>query len=207
MPDRPVATIHHMERSRSKRIVWLMEELGVPYRLERYRRGPDLLAQSDYRALHPFAHAPVVTDGDLVLIESGAIVELLLERYGAGRLAPLPGTFERARYLQWLHFAEGSAMANQTAERIAAGGSPARQIFTTRNEEMLRYLDAELSTRPYLAGADFTAADIMMEFPLAYGERVLGRSLVPYPNVVAFHRRIASRPAFARATAQVGDTL
>jgi glutathione S-transferase len=101
-------------------------------------------------------------------------------------------------------------MANQTAERIAlklAAGSPTQQIFTTRNEEMLRYLDVELSTRPYLAGAEFTAADIMMEFPLAFCERRLGRSLAPYPNVVAFHRRVTNRPAFARATARVGDSL
>ncbi len=203
-------TIHHLENSRSQRIVWLLEELDEPYELKRYRRGPDLLAQADYRALHPFAHAPVVTDGDLTLVESGAIVEWLLARYGAGRLVPTPGSVEHARYLQWLHIAEGTAMANLTAEWIAerisgADDSPLRRVFAARNDEMLRYLDAELSSRPYLAGAGFTAADIMLDYPLVYGERRVGRRLEAYPNIAAFRGRLTSRPAYQRALARVGD--
>jgi glutathione S-transferase len=197
--------IHHMENSRSKRIVWLMEEIGAPYELRRYRRGPDLLAQADYRALHPFAHAPIVTDGDLVMIESGAIVEYILAHYGPGRLAPAPGCIEHARYLQWLHFAEGSAMANLTAEwiasKIAATATvPVLRVFAARNEEMMRYLDAELAQRPYLAGNGFTAADIMFEFPLEYWQHRMRRSLDQYPTIANYLRRITSRPAYAKAS-------
>jgi len=177
--------VHHLNNSRSQRVLWLLEELGLDYDIKRYQRDPKtLLAPPALREVHPLGKSPVLADGDVTLAESGAIIEYLIERHGNGRLRPPAGTPERVRYTYWLHFAEGSAMPplvmKLVFDRIEKGPMPffvrplARGIagrvkkgFIEPNiARQLDYIEAELEQRPWFAGADFSAADIQMSFPV-----------------------------------------
>ena len=206
-------TVHHLNNSRSQRVLWLLEELGLAYDIRHYTRdAKTMLAPPELRAVHPLGKSPVVTEGDTTVAESGAIVEYLVERHGQGRLVPAPGTPERLRYTYWLHFAEGSAMPpllmKLVFDRIASTPMPffakpiARAIsakvlesFITPNiERQLDFMEA---------GREFSAADIQMSFPLeAAAQRAgLGASR---PRLMAWLRRIHDRPAYRRALERGG---
>lgn len=198
-------TIHHLGVSQSERIVWLCEELGIPYELKRYeRRADNRLAPPDYKALHPLGAAPVITDGELVLAESGAVVEYLMQTYGGGRLAVAPGRPGYADYLYWFHFANGSLMP--ALGRVMLMGraelAPDNPVLGFARDRMglaLGMVEARLGAVPYLAGADFTAADIMSAFAFTTMRHFLPYDLAPYPNIRAYVARIAERPGYRRA--------
>jgi len=199
-------TIYHLSTSRSERIVWLMEELGLEYQLSRHQREPNGAAPEALKAIHPLGKAPLIRDGDTVLAESGAIVDYIVHRYGNGRLAVQPQAAKYARYLYWLHFAEGSLMSLMlialVLSRVPEGSaSPAGTRVLARMKQMLSYVDTELGAGPYFAGAAFTAADVMMVFPFTTMRRFLEYDLAPYPNILAYMRRIEARPAYRKAMA------
>ncbi len=196
--------VHHLERSASERVIWLLEELEHPYQLERYRREPTLLAPPEYKALHPLGAAPVIEDDGVVLAESGAIVSYVLGRYGNGRLTVEANEPQFARYLYWFHFANGTlqpsilrALLLKTLGLEASEGLA--KNFSRRLTSALEYLDASLSTVPYLAGERFTAADIMIVFSLTTMRSYHPIELEPYPHVEAYLRRIGARPGYRRA--------
>ena len=212
--------VHHLNLSRSQRVLWLLEELGLAYEIQPYQRDArTLLAPPQLQQVHPLGKSPVLTEGDLTLAESGAILELLAEREGH-LLAP-PGSPERARYLYWLHYAEGSLMPplflKLLFERIEKAPVPfflkpvMRRIAGQGREryvlpQLKRHLDfieAELGTRAWFAGAAFTAADIQMSYPLEAARQRVG--LEGRPNIRAFLERIAARPAYQRAQARGGE--
>lgn len=197
--------VHHLGISQSDRIVWLCEELGLDYELRRYERDPESrLAPAAYRALTPFGTAPVITDGDLVLGESAAIVEYLNETYGGGRLAIRPGAPGYADYLFWFHFANGSlmpaAMVDMIAQLIGGGGDNGLLVaLRARLDRAYDQLEARLGDVPWLAGREFTAADLLTAFPLTTMRTFAPREMQAYPNVRAYLQRIGGRQAFVRA--------
>lgn len=215
-------TVHHLNNSRSQRVLWLLEELGLDYEVKRYERDPKtMLAPESLRKVHPLGKSPVISDGDLTVAESGAIIEYLVERYGKERLAPAAGTPERLCYTYWLHFAEGSAMPpllmKLVFDRIEKGPMPffvkpiAKAIagkvkgsFIEPNiTRQLEYMEAELGKHAWFAGDDFSAADIQMSFPLeaAAARGGLGKSR---PKLMQFLERIHQRPAYQRALERGG---
>ncbi|HSU76385.1 MAG TPA: glutathione S-transferase [Burkholderiales bacterium] len=214
--------VHHLNNSRSQRVLWLLEELGLDYDIKRYQRDPKtMLAPPALRQVHPLGKSPVLADGDVTLAESGAIIEYLVERHGNGRLRPPLGTPERVRYTYWLHFAEGSAMPplvmKLVFDRIEKGPMPffvrpiARGIagrvkkgFIEPNiARQLDYMEAELERRPWFAGGEFSAADIQMSFPVeAAMVRISGESA--RPRVTAWLERIRARPAYKKAMEKGG---
>ena len=201
-------TVHHLAASRSRRIVWLLEELGAEYRIERYARDPASGRASDaYRRLHPLGKAPVVSYDDLVLAESGAIVELLVERYGNGRLAPPPGDPRRARYLYWMHFAEGTLMATFVTQIVLGmAGDGAVKVRERVQGEVRRnfaYLERELGAGPWLLGADFSAADVMVGYVADIAER--RGELGDLAGLRGYAARLRERAAFRRAAEAVGE--
>lgn len=213
--------VHHLENSRSQRILWLLEELGTPYRIEHYKRDPaTMLAPPELEAVHPLGKSPIITDGDTVVAESGAIIEYLVERHGQGRLRPPDGSPERLRYTYWLHFAEGSAMPPLLMKLVAdaietrspwivrpvAAGIARKMkalVVTPNLGRQLAFMDAELSRRPWFAGEEFTAADIQMSFPLE-AAAVRGGLDARYPKLQDFLERIHARPAYQRAIEKGG---
>jgi glutathione S-transferase len=215
-------TVHHLNNSRSQRVLWLLEELGVPYEIKRYERDPKtMLAPPELRAVHPLGKSPVITDNGVTIAESGAIVEYLVDRYGEGRFAPASGTPERLRYTYWLHYAEGSAMPplllKLVAQRIASAPMPffakpiARKIAATLQASFvdpqlklhLGYIDKELSATGWFVGNDFTAADVQMSFPLE-AATARGGMEGQLPAIAAFLKRIHARPAYQRALERGG---
>ena len=208
-------TVHHLNNSRSQRVIWLLEELGVPYEVKRYERdAKTLLAPPELRAVHPLGKSPVVTDGARTVAETGAIVEYLVDEFGQGRLIPPAGTEERLRYTYWLHFAEGSAMPplvmtllfSEIPKRAPALIRPiARMIGSNVQSAYLRpmldaqlaLMEAELGRGAWFAGDEFTAADVMMSFPVeAAGSRGgLGRN----SKLEQWLARIQARPAYQAA--------
>lgn len=215
-------TVHHLEHSRSQRVLWLLEELGVDYEIKRYARHPATsLAPPELKAVHPLGKSPVITDGDLTVAESGAIVEYLVERFGRGRLVPPPGTREKLRWTYWLHFAEGTAMNPLLMKlvfgRIKKAPMPfivkpvARGIadkvlssFVQPNIDRHNdYIEAELAQAPWLAGTEFSAADIMMSFPI---EAAAARGGLDsrHPKTLEWLERIHARPAYGRALQRGG---
>ena len=205
-----VLTVHHLGRSQSERIVWLCEELGLDYELKRYDRDPvTLQAPAAYKALHPMGTAPVVTDGELVLAESGAIVEYIIAKYGEGRLQLPSDHADFADYLFWLHFANGSLQASLGRSLVVrrldpAPDHPMALLIKGRVDRALGTLDARLADASYLAGSEFTAADIMTVFCLTTMRTFVPVDLGPYPNVLAYLRRIGGREGYRRAM-QKGD--
>jgi glutathione S-transferase len=195
--------LHHLNNSRSQRILWLLEELNLPYRVERYQRDAKTnLAPPELRAIHPLGKSPVIQDGDLVLAESGAIVEYLVERHGNGQLVPPRGTPEHVRYLHWLHFAEGTIMLHLVGRLYLTRVGEAARAMQARVEAMIRaeldLVEAELGRSACLAGEAFSAADVQMLFPLEFAlyAGLAGEGLVKLREYVA---RMQSRPAYRRA--------
>jgi glutathione S-transferase len=209
-------TVHHLENSRSQRILWLLEELDVAYEVKRYARDPaTMLAPAALRAVHPLGKSPVITDNGQTIAESGAIVEYLVGRYGGGRLVPPPETAERLRYTYWLHYAEGSAMPPLLLKLVfnrLAGPMPAllrpvvrriaarvrRGFVDPQITTHLNFLEGELARSAWFAGDAFTAADIQMSFPLE-AAAARGGLDATRPKLWAFLERIQARPAYRRA--------
>ncbi len=201
-------TIHHLGRSQSERIVWLCEELGVPYELKRYdRRADNKLAPPEYKALHPMGIAPVITDGDLVLGESGAVVEYIVQTYGGGRLIKKHGDAGFADYLYWFHFANGTLQPLMgrlmVLERADPSGTGAPlQAAQERFALVFATLEKRLGEVPYLAGAELTAADIMSVFSLSTMRLFRPTDLSGYPNILAYLQRVGARDGYRRAMAK-----
>ena len=216
-------TVHHLNNSRSQRVLWLLEELEIPYEIVHYQRDPKtMLAPPSLRAVHPLGKSPVVTTDDgLTLAESGAIVETVIERYGHGRLAPAAGSPEALRYRYWLHYAEGSAMppllmklvfdriekskmpffAKPIARSIAA---KAKAGFVTPNiTSHLDFMEGELGKSEWFAGDAFTGADIQMSFPVE-AAATRGGLDASRPRLMAYLQRIHARPAYQRALERGG---
>jgi glutathione S-transferase len=214
--------VHHLNNSRSQRILWLLEELGLPYEVKRYQRdAKTMLAPPELRAVHPLGKSPVISDGEVTLAESGAIVEYLASRYASGSLVPKPGSPEHLRYIYWMHFAEGSAMPplllKLIFDRIETGPMPffvrpvARsiaqrvkgQMVVPNLQRQLDYMEGELAKSEWFAGPAFSAADIQMSFPLeaAASRGGLNESR---PKLWAFLKRIHERPAYQRALEKGG---
>jgi glutathione S-transferase len=211
-------TVHHLENSRSQRVLWLLEELKLPYEVRRYERDrKTMLAPPELRQVHPLGKSPVVTDGELTVAESGAIVEYLLDTYDTkDRLRPPPGTPERRRYTYWLHFAEGSAMPpllmKLVFDKVRSAPVPffikpvvkgiadkVTSSFIAPNiERQLQFMEAELAARPWFAGAQFSAADVQMSFPLEAAAQRAGLG-ARYPRLSDWLKRIHARPAYRRA--------
>jgi glutathione S-transferase len=214
--------VHHLNNSRSQRVLWLLEELGLPYEIRHYQRNKKTkLAPPELRAVHPLGKSPVITDGELTLAESGAIVEYLAETYGDGKLAPRPGTLEYQSYRYWMHYAEGSAMpplllklvfdqverapmpffVKPIAKRISAKVNAA--FIGPQIRTHLDFMEGELGKSEWFAGKRFSAADIQMSFPL---EAAASRGGLDgtRPKLVAFLARVHARPAYKRALEKGG---
>ena len=216
-------TVHHLDDSRSQRILWLLEELGLEYDIQRYRRDPaTLLAPPELRRVHPLGKAPVVVDDGQVLAESGAIVEYLADRYGSGRLIPAHGTPQRLRCSYWLHYAEGSAMPPLLLKLVFSRlrNAPApffvrpllrsianktqRAFVDPQLKLHLDYLEGELGKSTWFGGDDFSVADIQMSFPLEAACARAGLD-ASRPRLWDFLQRIHARPAYQRALQRGGD--
>ena len=216
-------TVHHLNNSRSQRVLWLLEELGAPYEIKRYQRdAKTMLAPPSLRAVHPLGKSPVITDGAVTVAESGAIVEYLVERYGNGRFIPPAGTPERLRYTYWLHYAEGSAMLPLLLKLIFGfiEKSPApffikpvirglvKKVGTDFIDPQLKlhldFIEGELSKSTWFAGTEFTAADVQMSFPLEAAASRGGLD-ASRPKSKAFLDRVHARPAYKRALEKGGE--
>ena len=215
-------TVHHLNNSRSQRVLWLLEELGLPYDIRKYQRDAQtMLAPPELLRVHPLGKSPVITDDGVTVAESGAIIEYLIERYGNGRLAPAIGTPERLRWRYWLHFAEGTAMSplllKLIFDRIPQAPMPffvkpiARSICAKVLERMvepnlkrqLDFMEAELGRSEWFAGNDFSAADIQMSFPVEASAQRAGLD-ASRPKLMAFLKRIHARPAYRQALERGG---
>ncbi|HWD68317.1 MAG TPA: glutathione S-transferase family protein [Caulobacteraceae bacterium] len=202
-----MVAIHHLNNSRSQRILWLLEELGAPYEIKFYQRdATSNLAPPELKAVHPLGKSPVIQDGDLKIAESGAAVDYLIRTYGGGRFQPAAGTADHERYLEWLHYAEGSGMLPPMLRfytlRLGDAGEPLKDRIDSEANNHLGYIESELSGRPYLMGDDLTGADIQMSFVGEVG-RALGY-LADKPNTAAWVGRMHERPAFKRALEKGG---
>ena len=215
-------TVHHLNNSRSQRVLWLLEELGLPYEIEKYQRdAKTMLAPPALVKVHPLGKSPVITDEALTVAETGAIVEYVIERYGNGRLEPAVGSPERLRWRYWMHFAEGSAMPplllKLIFERIKVTPMPffAKPIakgicnkvlaamVEPNLERQLDFMEAELGKSEWFAGAEFSAADIQMSFPIEAAAQRAGLD-ASRPKLMAFLKRIHARPAYKKALARGG---
>jgi glutathione S-transferase len=215
--------VHHLNNSRSQRVLWLLEELGLDYEVKRYERDRrTMLAPPELRAVHPLGKSPVITEGPATIAESGAIVEYVLERHGGGRLVPPAGTPERLRFTYWLHYAEGSAMPplllKLVFDRVESAPMPffvrpiargiARKVKETfilpQIETHFSYMDGELAKTTWFAGSEFTAADIQMSFPIEGAAVRGGLTEGTRPYLHAFLQRIHDRPAYKRALERGG---
>jgi glutathione S-transferase len=199
-------TVHHLGISQSERIVWLCEELGLEYELKRYdRRADNRLAPDVYKALHPMGIAPVITDGDLVLGESGAICEYICARYGNGRLAPGPNDPDFADHLFWFHWSNGTFMTTLMMQLVLSGGgagNPASVFVEDRSRRGWSMVETRLGQAPHFGGRNLTTADIMMVYTLTTSRAFRGRSIEGHPNLKAYLARIGARPAYQRAMAK-----
>ena len=215
-------TVHHLNNSRSQRVLWLLEELGLPYEIRKYERdAKTMLAPPELTKVHPLGKSPVITDDGVTVAESGAIVEYLVERDGNGRLAPAIGTPQRLQWRYWLHFAEGSAMPplllklifDKVAQSpmpffvkpIARGISAKVQamMVTPNLTRQLDFMESELGKSEWFAGAEFSAADIQMSFPVEAAAQRAGLD-ASRPKLMAFLKRIHARPAYQRALERGG---
>lgn len=199
--------VHHLNNSRSQRILWLLEELGTPYEIVHYARmSPIPLAPPELKAVHPLGKSPVITDGPHTIAESGAIIEYILDKYGSGRLRPDPGFDDHVKYLEWMHYAEGSAMLpllmHMYAGFLGEGAAPLRPRIDGEIASHLSYMSGALQGRDYLVGNGLTGADIQITFVL---EAANASSLLKdYPALVAYLDRMHARPAYKRAIEKGG---
>ena len=215
-------TVHHLNNSRSQRVLWLLEELGLPYEIKKYQRdAKTMLAPPELTQVHPLGKSPVITDDGVTVAESGAIIEYLIERYGKGRLAPEIGTPERLRWRYWLHFAEGTAMSpllmKLVFERVKVSPMPffvkpiargiADKVLAMMVEPNLKrqldFMEAELGKSEWFAGDAFSAADIQMSFPVEAAAQRAGLN-ASRPKLMAFLKRIHARPAYKKALERGG---
>jgi glutathione S-transferase len=192
--------IHHLNNSRSQRILWLLEELGVPYEIVKYERlSPVPLAPPELKNVHPLGKSPVIEDDGQTIAESGAIVEYILDKYGQGRMRPAPGTKDRVKYLEWMHFAEGSAMLPLLlalyTSMLGDAAAPLKPRIDSEIANHLSYMETSLGGRDYFVGGGLTGADIMLSFVV----EAAGARLAPYPNLVRWRDAIHARPAYRRA--------
>jgi glutathione S-transferase len=216
-----VITVHHLNRSRSQRVLWLLEELGIPYELKLYQRDPaTMLAPPELLKVHPLGKSPVITDDGLTLAESGAIIEYIVQVHGGGRLKPAVGTPEWVRYLYWMHFAEGSLMPplvmKLVFDRVESGSpwlvkpiagaiaSKVKGLVVTPNlKRDLDYMESELSAREWFTGPAFTAADVQMSFPVEAAASTAGLDR-SRPHLYGWLERVRARPAYQRAIERGG---
>lgn len=214
-------TVHHLENSRSQRLLWLLEELEVPYQIKHYKRDAKTsLAPAELKRIHPLGKSPVVTDGDKVIAESGAIIEYLVETYGNGRLTPAAGSDEYQRYRYWMHYAEGTLMPLLVMTLIfnrveraplivrpiakAISGQVRKAYLGPNLEANIAFIESELGRSTWIAGDELSAADIQMSFPV---EALMIRATqdnTSLPNLAAYMDRIRARPAYARAIEKGG---
>ncbi|WP_338445529.1 glutathione S-transferase [Pelagerythrobacter marensis] len=193
-------TVHHLRISQSERIVWLCEELGLDYTLRLYsRREDNNLAPDEYKALHPMGIAPVITDGDLTLGESGAICEYLDRKYGGAKLSPGPDHPDFAGHLFWFHFANATFMTNGLMALVTARMGEVPEFVTGRTQKAWALAEARLGEAEFFGGAQLTTADIMMGFSLTTARSFGGPSLDAFPNIAAYLQRIGRREAYRRA--------
>jgi glutathione S-transferase len=209
-------TIYHIEGRRSQRVVWLCEEIGLPYKLS-FKRGDLLGSMQDIMKVSPLIHvAPTVRYGDVVMVESGAILEYLLSQRGHGQLAPAVNSPDYPYYLMWLHFAEGSAMPRLLGDlqRMALTGakaitpdvhpvptSPGHTYTLVGTQDVMKFIEEFLSQHPYFGGSQFSAADIMMHFVAVMASKTPGVNMADYPHFAAWRKTVEGRPAFVRANA------
>ena len=215
-------TVHHLNNSRSQRILWLLEELGVPYEIRHYQRNAETMrAPPDLKAVHPLGKSPVITDGEITVAETGAIIEYLIDAYGNGRLRPAAGTEARRRYTYWMHFAEGSLMPPLVMrlifDRLGSAPMPwfvrpvARGLVAKVRESYIDpansahfdFVEAELARSAWFAGEEFSAADVQMSFPVEAGAARVGLGPTR-ARTAAFLARIHARPAYQRALERGG---
>ncbi|MET3663453.1 glutathione S-transferase [Caulobacter sp. 1776] len=200
-------TVHHLNESRSQRILWLLEELAVPYEIVAHTRDAKTrLAPPSLLAVHPLGKSPVVVDGDLTIIESGAIIDYVIRRHGAGRLAPDPASADYDRYQQWLHYAEGSAMLplmlNMYVGRLGEAGAPLHPRIQSEIANHLSFVDDHLAGREVFVGEGLTGADVQMSF-VPEVARAMGK-LADYPHMAAWIGRMHARPAWKAALDKSG---
>ena len=198
-------TVHHLGISQSERIVWLCEELEIEYELKRYeRRSDNRLAPDDFKALHPMGTAPIITDGDLTLPESGAIVEYICAKYGDGGLTPGPDSPDFATHLFWLHFANGTMMANgmMALALNMAGMSEMPDLVKNRTDMAWGLIEDHLSKADYFGGSKLSSADVMMNFSLTTARLFIDRPEGELPATLAYIERMKDRPAYKRAMAK-----
>jgi len=200
--------VHHLNESRSRRITWLLEELGLDYTVHAYQRNPKTrLAPPELEKIHPLGKAPVIRDGDEVIFESGAIIEYLVRKYGHGRLAPASDSRDYNRYLQFLHYAEGSAMLplmlKLYTSRLGDGAAPLQPRIESEMQRHLGFLNSELAGRDYFIGNELTGADVQLSFAVQMAVKFCGEEA--YPNLTAFVRRIEARDAYRRAIEKSGE--
>jgi len=216
-------TVHHLNNSRSQRVLWLLEELGVPYEIKKYQRdAKTMLAPPELTRVHPLGKSPVITDNSVTVAESGAIMEYLLETYGAGRLVPAGGSEDKRRFTYWMHFAEGSAMPplllKLIFDRIGSGqGMPffvkpiakgiagkVKGLMVEPNlKRQLDFMEGELNKSEWFAGSEFSAADIQMSFPIEAAAQRAGLD-ASRPKLMAYLKKIHARPAYRRALERGG---
>lgn len=215
-------TVHHLNNSRSQRVLWLLEEIGTDYTIEKYMRDAQTMRAPDsLKAVHPLGKSPVITDGDITVAESGAIVEYLVDTY-ATQLKPDAGTPAHRAYVYWMHFSEGSAMPPMLIRLLVDQIGKAKMPFFAKPiaksivarlrafvdpeiDNIFRYIEDVLGQSDWLAGDSFTAADIQMSFPLEAASARAGIDKTTYPNIHAWLDRIHSRPAYARALEKGGE--
>ncbi len=214
--------VHHLNNSRSQRILWLLEELGLEYEIKKYQRDPKtMLAPPELRAIHPLGKSPVITDGDTMVAESGAIIEYLVEQYGGGKFVPPAGTPEKRQYTYFMHYAEGSAMTpllmKLVFDKVATSPMPffakpiakgiAQKVKSSyinpQIAQHLQFLEGELAKRSWFAGEQFTAADVQVSFVL---EAAASRGGLDekYPKLASFLTKIHARPAYQRGLERGG---
>ena len=214
--------VHHLNNSRSQRILWMLEELGLKYEIKFHKRNPvSMLAPDSLKMVHPLGKAPILVDGPNTLVESGAILEYLVDKYGGGKFRPVANSPEGLRYTFWMHFAEGSAMTplllSLVFARVANPPVPLalklmiapvakvivaevnRMIIAPNLKSHQKYMESELSKSTWFAGEDFTAADVQMSFVVEASEARGGLTKVSHPHLLAFLERIHARPAYRRA--------
>lgn len=193
-------TVHHLGISQSERIVWLCEELGLDYEFKRYdRRADNRLAPDEYKALHPMGIAPVITDGALVLGESGAICDYICAKYGDGKLQPKPNDPDFADHLFWFHWSNGTFMTTMMMQLVGGGENP---FVKDRGDRGWQMIEQRLGQAPFFGGQNLTTADIMMVYCLTTSRAFRGARLDGMPNLAAYLQRIGARPAYQRAMAK-----
>ena len=199
--------VHHLNNSRSQRVLWLLEELGLPYEIQKYQRDATTnLAPPELVKVHRLGKSPVITDGPNTIIESGAILEYIVRKYGKGKLAPAESSPDWPRYLQLMHYAEGSAMLpvmlKLYTSRLGEAGAPLAPRITSEIENHFGFLDGELANADYFVGKELSAADINLSFPIQAARPLHG--LDKFPNLARFLDRMHARPAYKRALERGG---